>query len=143
MRANKSHSDEAGGGPRDHGGRLELFFYEQRGNRYYLRLTRLAVILIAGLTAVSIAAIVIIFLAGSSQNYLENVNINMAAPPGTPLSVNKPLIKQAPPPSPPKVIRPQPVVIPTPSATPTPERNVNVRPEAAPTPRRDASKPPP
>lgn len=143
MRANQSRPGDEGGGARDRGGRLELFFYERRGDRYYLRLTGLAVGLIVGLTAVSIAAIIFIFLFRGSRGGVDNVNINVVAPSPSPPPANTPLIKMPPPPSPPKVYHPQPVVAPTPPNPPAPGANANGRPGPTSTPRHDASKPPP
>jgi hypothetical protein len=140
MRANQSRPGESGG---NRGSRFELFFYERRGDHYHLRLTGLAVILISGLVAVSIIAILLIFLFRNSRGDLDNVNINVVTPPASPLPANTSLIKQPPLPSPPKVNRPQPVVVPTPLNLPTPDANANARPGATPTPRLDALKPPP
>jgi hypothetical protein len=143
MRANESRPETEGNGPPSRGGRLEMFYYERRGDRYYLRLTPLAVILIAGLTVISIAAVLVIFVLRGSRGASENVNVNVITPSASPFSANKPLIKQAPTPlSPPKVSQPQPVVIPTPSLIPTPAENANVPLGATPTPRHGASKPP-
>lgn len=142
MGANKS-SPENEAGPTGRGGRLELFYYERRGDRYYLRLTPLAVILIAGLTVISIAAVLIIFLLGGSRSASENVNIDVSTPSASPFSANKPIIKQAtPPPSPPKVNQPQSVIVPAPSLPQTPGKNANVPSGATPTPQYNASKPP-
>lgn len=140
MRANQSRPSESGG---NSGGRFELFFWERRGDRYHVRLTGLAVILIAGLVAVSIVAILLFYLFRSSGGTLDNVNVNVVTPPASSIPANSPLIKQLPPPSPPKVNRPQQVVVPTPSNLPTPDTNVNARQRPTTTPRLDASKPPP
>lgn len=143
MGANKSRPENEAGPP-SRGGRLELFYYERRGDHYYLRLTLLAVILIAGLTVISIAAVLILFVLRGSRSASENVEINVITPSASPFSANKPLIKQVPPPpSPPKVNQPQPVVIPTPSLPRTPDKNANVRSGVSSTPQHDASKPPP
>jgi hypothetical protein len=142
MGANKSRPENEAGPP-SRGGRLELFYYERRGDRYYLRLTPLAVILIAGLTVISIAAVLVIFVLRGSRGASENVNVNVIMPSVSPFSANKPIIKQAPPPpSPSKVNRPQPVAVPTPLLPQTPDKNANVPSGATPTPQYDASKPP-
>jgi hypothetical protein len=70
------------------GRRLELFYAARvetsTGPRYQLRLTRLALVLIVGLTAVSMAAIVILFLSGRSS-LRTPARIELKAPEPNPL----------------------------------------------------------
>lgn len=77
--------------------RFELFFYEQIGARYYLRFTRLALVLIVCLTVIPALAIFGIFLTQSHAD-LENVNINIRTAPQAP--GNYPQLIKAPPPAP-------------------------------------------
>ena len=69
------------------GWRLELFYYERvetpSGERYYLRLTQLA-------------AILIIFLSARSSQRTPT-RIELKAPESTPLDLNAPVIKPVPP----------------------------------------------
>jgi hypothetical protein len=58
------------------GSRFELFFYEQVGARYYLRFTRLALLLVVCLTVIPMVAICALFFTESHAD-LENVNINI------------------------------------------------------------------
>jgi hypothetical protein len=76
------------------GGRFELFFYEQVGTRYYLRFTRLALVLVVCLTVVPAVAILALFLTHSRAD-LENVNINVRVAPRE-LGNYPPLIQQPP-----------------------------------------------
>lgn len=56
--------------------RFELFYYEQVGSRYYLQFTQLALLLIVGLTALSLLMIFAFYLWGESGTSTEtNVNI--------------------------------------------------------------------
>src|SRR5215210_7036326 len=65
------------------GGRFELFFYEQVGERYYLRFTRLALLLIVCLTVIPMVAICALFFTESHTD-LENVNIKIRSQSGAP-----------------------------------------------------------
>lgn len=85
------------------GRRLDLFFYElvetpSGGERYYLRLTGLAVLLILGLTVAAMAGIIVIFLTGQSQG--TPARIELTVPESTPLNLNEQVIKPMPPPPP-------------------------------------------
>lgn len=85
------------------GRRLELFYHERIETasgppRYYLRLTRLAVLLIVGLMAVAMAAIVFLFLSGRSS-LRTPARIELKAPEPTPFNVNSQVIKPLPAPS--------------------------------------------
>jgi hypothetical protein len=87
-------------------GRFELFFYEQVGTRYYLRFTRLALLLIVCLTVIPMVAIFALFLTHSHAD-LENVNINVRVAPREPGNYPQ-LIQPVPPaamPTPPKAGR--------------------------------------
>jgi type IV secretory pathway VirB10-like protein len=90
-------------------------------------LIRLVLILIVGLTAISIVAMLaIFFLSGKSdaaKDAAKEVNVNITTPPATPFSPNTPVIRQAPPPSPAKPVK-QPSM-PAPPAMATPCNNTN------------------
>src|SRR4051812_27883373 len=58
---------------------FELFFYESSGNRYYLRFTRLALVLVVCLTVIPAVAIFAIFFTQSRAD-LGNVNVNIRQP---------------------------------------------------------------
>src|SRR5215207_9720935 len=78
------------------GGRFELFFYEQVGTRYYLRFTRLALLLVVCLTVIPMVAICALFFTQSRVD-LENVNINIRSQPGAPGNDIRLIIQQPPP----------------------------------------------
>src|SRR5215213_4817493 len=81
MRSDEFNESTEGGQYRR--GRFELFFYEQVGTRYYLRFTRLALLLIVCLTVIPMVAICALFFTQSRVD-LENVNINIRTQPGAP-----------------------------------------------------------
>lgn len=87
-------------------GRFELFFYEQVGVRYYLRFTRLALLLVVCLTVIPAAAIFALFLTNSRAD-LEVVNVNIRTPPSAPANYGSLIIQTPPPvmPTVPKVSR--------------------------------------
>lgn len=87
------------------GGRFELFFYEQVGTRYYLRFTRLALVLVICLMVIPVVAIFALFLTQSHAD-LKNVNVDVRVPERAP--GNYPQLIQPPPaamPTPPKAGR--------------------------------------
>ena len=105
---------------------LELWFYEQQGSRYHLRLTRLAVALIFVPFVLSIIAIAAIFFY-QNNTPLEEPNINISVSPRPDYSPQI-LIKPAPPASPPPRERSRTNINTNSQAiTPTPVRNVNER----------------
>jgi hypothetical protein len=124
--------------------RFELFFYEQVGTRYYLRFTRLALLLVVCLTVIPMVAICALFFTESHAD-LENVNINIRAHPGAPGNDIR-LIIQQPPPAPmptlPKVGRSQRGGEPTRQTPAAPGVNANAPPTPSPTPSPTPPKPP-
>ena len=126
------------------GGRFELFFYEQVGTRYYLRFTRLALLLIVCLTVIPMLAICALFVTQSRVD-LENVNINIRAHPGAPGNDVR-LIIQQPPPAPmptlPKAGRSQRGGEPTRQTPAAPGVNANAPPTPSPTPSPTPPRPP-
>lgn len=104
---------------------LDLWFYEQRGSRYYLRLTRFAVALILVPVLLSMVAIVAFyFYKKSTPAKKPDININVSSAPASP---PKTLIKMAPQPTPPRVRNRQNVNANNPLIAPTPGRNANER----------------
>jgi hypothetical protein len=100
-----------------------LFFLESVDGRTYLRFTRWAVILIIGLTVVSIVSILVIFLMSSQQSATEPGNVNVTVPSRLPSPSNKPILRQpAPQSQPPKVAKPSHGIPATPN---TPQLNKN------------------
>jgi len=100
--------DEPGGRGWQRGGRFELIFYERVdsrvGSRYYLRFTRLALILVVCLTVIPYVAPLTLYYK-QSRAQPEDVNINIRVAPRAP-DIYPQLIQPAPPatpPPPPKV----------------------------------------
>jgi hypothetical protein len=125
------------------GGRFELFFYEQVGTRYYLRFTRLALLLIVCLTVFPMVAICALFFTESHAD-LENVNINIRSQSQAPGNDVRLIIQPPPAPMPtlPKAGRSQrggEATRPTPAA---PGSNVNAPPTPSPTPSLTPPRPP-
>lgn len=124
MRSGKSHENDDNE-PSHSGRKFELFFFETAGGRTHLRFTRLAVLLIFGLTVASIVAILMIFLISSQQMVSEPINVNVSVPTRTVAPSDKPILKP-PPPAPRLPTASQPVYsMPTPSNTPVPNKNSN------------------
>ena len=118
---------------------FDLVYFERVGERTTLRFTHLAVVLILGLTLISVVAILAIFLIRSRPNDLGNVNVNIAAPALSPYSTNKPIIRQLPPQSsPPKVGKQPAYSTPVPLSSPIPDQDgdeqLTARPPARPSP---------
>lgn len=114
----------------DHRRHYSLFFFETVDGRTYLRFTRWAVILIIGLTVISIVSILVIFLMSSQQSATEPVNVNVTVPSRLPSPSNKPILRQpAPQPQPPKVAQPGYSI---PASPNTPQLNKNFNGQTAP-----------
>lgn len=122
MRPEEQFTDD--GSQRRHR-KFELFYFEKVGTRYQLRFTCLAVILIIGLTTISIVSILVIFLMSSQQMVSEPVNVNVRVPTQPIAPTDQPILKP-PPPAPRLPTVAQPVYsTPTPSNTPTLDKNAN------------------
>jgi hypothetical protein len=121
--------------------RLELFYYERWGTRLYLRFTRLGVIIILLLTAVPLAAILLLFLSNQPD---EKINLNVTVPSPSPYSPEKPIL-QPPPPAPtlPRVDKQSTSTIPALPSPLTSNRNSNEQILPKQTPQPTPSKPPP
>jgi hypothetical protein len=121
----------------EHRRRFELFFYEydQVRSCYYLRFTRLALVLVVFLTVIPALAILGIFLTQSHAD-LENVNVNVRTAPQAP--GNYPQLIKAPPPAamptPPKAGRSPRGGEPARRTSVTPGLNTNTSPTPSPTP---------
>lgn len=129
--------DNPAGGETRRGGRFVLFFYEydQVRSRYYLRFTRLALVLVVCLTVVPAVAIFALFVTNSHVD-LENVNINVRVEPRAPGNYGGPIVM--PPPTtiatPPKVSRSPRGGEPTRQTPAAPGSNANAPPTPSPTP---------
>lgn len=140
MRPNEQNIPEKSDSRR--GGRFELFFYEQVGTRYYLRFTRLALVLVVCLTVIPVAAILVIFFTQSRVDF-EDVNINMRGEPRAPGNYNH--IIPAPPPPPiatPRVSRSPRGGDPARQTPAAPNVNANGPPTPSPTPSPTPPRPP-
>jgi hypothetical protein len=133
------------GGETRRGGRFELFFYEQVGTRYYIRFTRLALLLVVCLTVIPMVAICALFFTQSRVD-LENVNINIRFQPGATGNDVRLIIQQPPPPAPmptpPKAGRSQRSGEPARQTPAAPGSNANAPPTPSPTPSPTPPRPP-
>jgi multisubunit Na+/H+ antiporter MnhC subunit len=122
------HEDQSLGGSKSSNQRrnLGLFYFETIAGRTYLRFTRSAIILILGLTAISVGSILVIFVMSSQQSATEPVNVNVTTPTQAPPSLsNKHILRQPLPQSqPPKVAQPV-YSMPTPLNTQPLNKNFN------------------
>jgi len=117
-----------------------LFYFQQEGQRSYLRFTPLGVTVLVLIIVIPILALLIMFFI-NSRTPEPRVNTNITVPPTTPFSANTPIIRQAPPPSPPKAIK-QPSV-PAPPAVASPSNNLNAKSAPKRTPQPTPSESPP
>jgi hypothetical protein len=102
---------------------LDLWFYERRGARYYLRVTRLGLILFMLPIVFAIVALFLLLITNKKRQIQPDITIKAPTPMGTPL---QPVIKQAtPPPKPPNVDITLPRSVGNVSSTPTPHKNTN------------------
>jgi hypothetical protein len=140
MRPNEQNVPEKSDSRR--GDRFELFFYEQVGTRYYLRFTRLALILIVCLTVIPVAAILAIFFTQSRVDF-NDVNINMRGEPRAPGNYNH-IIPAPPPPTTatPRVSRSPRGGDPARQTPAAPNVNANAPPTPSPTPSPTSPRPP-
>ena len=74
------------------GSKFELFFYEQVGTRYYLRFTRLALVLVVCLTVIPILALFALFLTQRHAD-LKNVNVDITVPSQAPGNYGAPIVQ--------------------------------------------------
>jgi len=99
---------------------------------------RLVLILIIGLTVISIVAMLaIFFLSGKSdaaKDAAKEVNVNITTPSATPFSTNAPVIRQAPPPSPAKPVKQPSIPAPPTIGTPGGDTNEQSVPKQTPQP---------
>lgn len=111
--------------PPSRGRDYSLYFFEQRGDRHYLRFTGLGLLVI--LLLILVPAIAILLLFNFSKFDESSVNINIGVPSATPYPVNPTLIKPAPAPSPLKNIKQLNFNGPAPSAVQAPTGNTNAQ----------------
>ena len=105
---------------------LDLWFYQKRGSRYYLRLTGFAVALIFGLTLISIVSLLIFFFYQSNPP-MEKINVNINTSPSTDVSPRTLIKPPRPAPSTPRVGSHLNLNASNQSVAPTPSRNNNER----------------
>jgi hypothetical protein len=122
--------------------RFELFFYERIGSRYYLRFTRLALILIVCLTLIPIVLLFTYYLL-RKRGGPKNVNVEIVVPTPAPHDYNKPIIQLAtPPPTPPRVNTPFGAFAPPRQTPPAPNDNAGGSLTPSPTPSPTLARPP-
>jgi multisubunit Na+/H+ antiporter MnhC subunit len=73
---------------------FDLFYFEQVGARQYLRFTRLTLMIILGLTIISIGMMLVFFTLSSQSNDTSDINVNITSPSHSP---TQPIIIQQPP----------------------------------------------
>jgi hypothetical protein len=105
--------------------KLELFYYEQVGSRYYLRITKLGLVLVLIFAVVPVIALLSIFLLNQSTP-MPNVDVTIKPMPTANTSVY-PTIHQPTPPPTPKAMRQPKAARPLPPTLPSPARNSNER----------------
>jgi type IV secretory pathway VirB10-like protein len=88
-----------------------------------LSFLRLILILIAGLTVISIVMMLAIFFLSDKDKATKDVNVNITVLPATPSSAKIPVIQQAPPPALPKNIKQPTYNMPAPPTIQTPDSN--------------------
>ena len=98
-----------------------LFYFQQEGQRSYLRFTLLGVTVVVLIIVIPVIALLVMFFINSRTPNPE-VNTNVTMQPAAPYPPNTPIIQQAPPPSPAKAIKQPAASMPT---TPTPPTRVN------------------
>lgn len=109
--------------PRKRRMNLELYYWEQVGNRFYFRYTPFALILTiaGGLFVIAMLFIFMIFDSRDPQKTDTKITVPSPSP-----SPSYPLLQPAPPSPPPaRVNRPPQFATPTPPAPPTRNRNAN------------------
>jgi hypothetical protein len=117
------HITSKEGKPRKRRMSLEIYYWEQVGNRFYFRYTPFAIIL-------TIAAVLVMLAMVLISNFLDSreqpkIDTKISVPSPSP-SASYPVIRQAPvPSSPARVNKPPQSTMPTPAITPTRNRNAN------------------
>jgi hypothetical protein len=117
-----------------------LFYFQQEGQCSYLRFTPLGATMLVLIIVIPVIALLIMFFI-NSRTPEPQVNTDIAVPATTPFSPNTPVIRQAPPPSPAKVVK-QPDR-PKPPTVSTPSNNLNEQLAPKQTPQPLPSEPPP
>lgn len=119
---------------------LEVYYWEQVGNRFYFRYTPFAIIL-------TIAAVLVMLAMVLISNFLDareqpKIDTKMSVPSPSP-SASYPVIRQAPQSPPSRVNKAPQFTMPTPSTPPTSDKNANERLAPQQTPSAQPSAPPP
>ena len=121
-------------------GRNSFFYFQREGQRFYLRFTPLGTTVLVLIIVVPVIALLILFYI-NSRSPEPQVNTNITVQPAAPFSVNTPIIRQAPPPSPAKAVK-QPRIPPPPTiTTPSNSANEQLAPKQTPQPRPSESPP--
>jgi hypothetical protein len=131
---NSSEFNRPEGRAKRHGRRLKLFYFEQAGSRYYLRFTRLALLVITGLIVVPVAILLVLF-AWNGQEKPKDLNININAPLSDPHDYNRPIIQLPRPATPQRALTKQPMPpAPTPQLSQAPDAEARAPTTPSPTP---------
>lgn len=77
-------------------GKIGLFYYERVGSRYYLHFTRLTVMLVVGLTVISIVTLLALFFLSGQRDVLKEVNVNITIPKPSPNLPTQTIIQPTP-----------------------------------------------
>src|SRR5437660_5316406 len=98
MRPNEPHSEDDHRPPTRRRN-YSLFYFQQEGQRSYLRFTLLGVIVFVLLIVIPVMALLILFFI-NSRTHMPQTNFNITGAPPASYSPNTPLIRQAPPSAP-------------------------------------------
>jgi hypothetical protein len=119
--------------------RFELFFWEQVGSRYYLRFTRLALLLLVGIIVIPALLLVALF-SWDQRHPAPAVNIDFGKP--TPLPTMPTPITLPSPLPPPRVVRQPRADVPVRPSPPESNQNADELLTPSPTPRPAPTRPP-
>lgn len=119
----------------------DLYYYEQQGNRFYKRYTRFALILtiIGGLIVIALLVALSIFDPGGQSK--NEPKATMPSP--SPSASSYPMIRQAPPPTTPRIVKQSKSSFPSLPSPSTPAKNGNEQLTPQQTPSPQPSTPPP
>lgn len=87
------------------GGYRSLFYFQQEGQRSYLRFTRLGALVVILMIVIPVSVLLILFYI-NSRSAPPQVNTNLTAQPTHPFSVNTRLIQEVPARAPIKAVKP-------------------------------------
>lgn len=101
-----------------------LFYFQHEGGRTTFRFSPLGAALIVLMTLIPLGALFIFVMSSITPG----ANVNIRVPPASTPSPDKPLIRQAPPVPPPRVINRRGATA-SPPTSPTPNKNINRQPD--------------